>query len=249
MERLFFQSSGGQVSFLRRRGEIPTVFIHGFTASADIWQGMESHIDGILGMICIDLPGHGESRLPTIPGLEEMHLKPGMVIHYLASVVNELIESLRIERYHLVGSSMGGWVALDLSYSFRKPESAVLIDCAGLMSMDDRKFAKGFLELLKEYSDGNSSMGKMLLSMVGSSQPEDFTMDSKLLENADFRTCVIWGSRDHILDPSYGKKLSEKLEESEFHLIEGADHVPFRTHPVEVAEIINSFISSRTPEK
>lgn len=242
MERSFFQSSGGATSFLRRNGEIPVVFIHGFTASAEIWLGMEKHLDRRLDMTCIDLPGHGESVLPVIPGLENVELKPGMVIHYLATRVNELMDFLGMEEYHVVGSSMGGWVALDLAAKFRKPESAVLIDSAGLMTMADDKFASGFLELLKEYSEGNTGMGKILLSMVRGSKPEELVMEKELLEKIDFRTCVIWGSVDHILDPAYGKKLSEELTDSEFHLIEGADHVPFRTHPAEVAEIINRFI-------
>lgn len=239
MQRSFFNSSHGRISFLRREGKTPVIFIHGFTASAYIWRSLTRYLDSQLDLTYIDLFGHGKSEMPSLEGVE---LSPRSMIHLFASSINELIESLGVEKYSVVGSSMGGWIALELASKFRKPEKGVLIDSAGLMTITDGKFAAGFLELLREYRKRKGKAGRLLMEMVQNSDPAELTMEKGIIEAIDFSTCIIWGSADHILDPEYGERISQALHDSEFHLIDGADHVPFRTHPREVAEILNSFL-------
>lgn len=239
MKRFSYHSGAGNISYLRREGEIPVVLIHGFTASAYIWRSVVSRMDRSLDITCVDLYGHGKSDMPNLSGVE---LNPRSVIHFLASSISELMDALGMGSYHVAGSSMGGWIALELATGFRKPETAVLIDSAGLMTVTDRKFATGFFGLLEEYSRKNRRMGRALMSMVQNASPDQLTIDPVILGMVDFPTCVIWGSEDRILDPSYGRKLAGTIPRSEFHLIEGGEHVPFRSHPSEVAGIMNGFI-------
>lgn len=239
MERFYFESDIGKISYLRRKGKKHVLFIHGFTASAYIWRSLPKYFNKSYDLIFVDLPGHGKSDFPSLD-LENM--TPRSLVRSFASAINDLIDDLSIISYPVVGSSMGGWIALELATQFNNRNSVVLIDSAGIMGVDDSKFTTGFFELLQDYMKRKRKAGKMLLSMVLKSDPSQLMMDPALLDQIDFRTCILWGSEDHILDPEYGRKLNKKIKNSELHIIEGADHVPFRTHPEEVAGIIKKFL-------
>jgi len=55
--------------------------------------------------ILIDLPGHGKS-----PGIKDANPS----IEAIAIKVKEIIDHLKLELYHVIGHSMGGYVALEL---------------------------------------------------------------------------------------------------------------------------------------
>lgn len=240
MKRFTFQGSFGNISYLRRQGKFPVVFIHGFTASAWIWRSMTKYLDPDFDLVYVDLFGHGKSDTPELGGSVA---DISTLITLQAAAIRELITELDFSSYSVVGSSLGGWISMELAVNYMRPEKAVLIDSAGIMTMEDTKFANGLDDLLKEYSSRKKKAGRILSEMIGKASSADLKMDSSLLGRADFRISVIWGSDDHILDVKYGKELSRILLHSEFNVINGADHTPFRTHPAEVADVINRFLS------
>jgi len=65
-------------------------------------------IYSIYRLICIDLPGYGESDAPTLP--VKTYSFPGF-----ADAVTEVINSLELENFIVVGWSLGGHVALELT--------------------------------------------------------------------------------------------------------------------------------------
>lgn len=91
------------------RGAPAVVFIHGNSASKEIFAAqLRSPLRDRYRLLALDLPGHGAStdaidphRTYTIPGY--------------ASAVSEVLRSLGIERYFLVGWSLGGHVAIELA--------------------------------------------------------------------------------------------------------------------------------------
>lgn len=239
MERHYFESSHGRMSYLSREGKLPVLFIHGFTASAYIWRSLPKYLDSRFALIFVDLFGHGKSDAPS-GDMASRDAKS--MIKMQASAISELMESISIEQYSLVGSSLGGWISLELAVNFRRPSKAVLIDSAGIMTLEDGKYASGLADLMSQYSRARGKTGRMLSAVIRNSSPDSMVMDRSLIEKSDFPVSVIWGSDDHILDPSYGVKLSGMLKNSEFHVIDGADHTPFRTHARQVADLINEFL-------
>jgi 2-succinyl-6-hydroxy-2,4-cyclohexadiene-1-carboxylate synthase len=82
------------------------VMLHGFLGSQADWQSIIAHLTEHFYCVCVDLPGHGNSpamSLPT-PGFEQI------VEH-----IQTAIDSLSIEKYHLLGYSLGGRIALHLA--------------------------------------------------------------------------------------------------------------------------------------
>lgn len=76
------------------------VFLHGFTESLDIWNSIAASLSQTNRVLCIDLPGHGET-----PCFSEKHLMDDM-----ADCVYEIISDL--PEYVMIGHSLGGYVTL-----------------------------------------------------------------------------------------------------------------------------------------
>lgn len=239
MIRSTFRSTSGELSYLKREGKHPVLFIHGFTASSLIWKNMTRYLDPDLYLILPDLFGHGSSGLPELNGTS---LNTHEIIKLQASALHELLLDLGVNDYSIVGSSLGGWIALELAVRFKHPTKVVLIDSAGVVPLSDSKFSAGFQDLLEEYSKERKGVAEVLKSVMFVSEPDNFVAEQSLLEDANFPVSVIWGEKDHILDISYGVELSKMLHNTQFHVIRGADHTPFRTHPKQVALIINNFL-------
>lgn len=88
-------------------GEGPAwVFLHGFLESSTMWDYLP--LSGLpIQQIRIDLPGHGWSfELLNSPSIQLM-----------ATEVQRVLDHLSIEKYTIVGHSMGAYVGLELSQS------------------------------------------------------------------------------------------------------------------------------------
>lgn len=78
------------------------VAVHGFGADRASWVRMATHLTGEYRVVAPDLIGFGESSRPK--GIDYTCPAQAMRVH-------RFIEALGIERFHLVGSSMGGCIA------------------------------------------------------------------------------------------------------------------------------------------
>lgn len=84
------------------RGERCVVLLHGYLESMLVWDDFIPYIYKEIRVVTIDLPGHGIS---VVQG--ECH-----PMEFLADTVADAMSALGIERYTVVGHSMGGYVAL-----------------------------------------------------------------------------------------------------------------------------------------
>ncbi|MEU2716675.1 alpha/beta fold hydrolase [Streptomyces sp. NPDC007205] len=80
--------------------EVPLVFVHGWTADRHRWDHQIAHFSPGRRVIRLDLRGHGESTGAGVRTIAE-----------LAQDVLALLDHLKVERFVLVGHSMGGMIA------------------------------------------------------------------------------------------------------------------------------------------
>lgn len=80
------------------------VLLHGFCGSSAYWERVMPLLASSCRIIAPDLRGHGSSDAPM----------GSYTIEQMADDVARLLETLGIERYTLLGHSMGGYVALSL---------------------------------------------------------------------------------------------------------------------------------------
>lgn len=97
------------------KGEPALVFIHCWSCSRQTWENQVPVFAGNHQVVAIDLPGHGESGQG----------RKKWTIESYADDVNTVITKLNLKRVILVGSSMGGPIALEATR--RAPERVVAI--------------------------------------------------------------------------------------------------------------------------
>ncbi len=105
------------------------VLLHGFMENLLIWEDMESFLSKKFRLIKIDLPGHGRSK-----SLGKVHHMETM-----AEKVKEITDKLKLEKFHLLGHSMGGYVALAFAEKFESNLESLTLFFSTYFPDDDEK--------------------------------------------------------------------------------------------------------------
>jgi pimeloyl-ACP methyl ester carboxylesterase len=116
-----------------RQGTGPAlVLIHGLGSHLHAWAPVVPRLAAARDVIALDLPGFGESApLPA-------EVTPTAAA--LAAAVATFLDGLGLERPHLAGNSLGGWVALELA-RLGRAASLTLVSPGGFWSEGERRFA------------------------------------------------------------------------------------------------------------
>jgi 3-oxoadipate enol-lactonase len=80
------------------------VFLHGFCGSMEYWDKVTPKLSRDYHVIVIDLRGHGNSSTSDVP----------FTIDDMAKDIKEVLESLQVGQFYLIGHSLGGYVTLSL---------------------------------------------------------------------------------------------------------------------------------------
>src|ERR1700683_2587659 len=112
---------GCRIRLMRGGTAHPLVVLHGATGASwlPFMQKLAQHFD----VIAPEHPGFGESDTPD--WLDS--------IHDLAYFYLDVLQELKLERVHLVGNSLGGWLAAEIAVrSTARLASVTLCNAAGL---------------------------------------------------------------------------------------------------------------------
>jgi pimeloyl-ACP methyl ester carboxylesterase len=114
---------GHRVAY-RQAGSGPVVvLIHGITSDSSTWRRVLPYLARRFTVIAPDLAGHGGSAKP----------KGDYSLGAHASGVRDLLLALGHDRATFVGHSLGGGIAMQISYQFpERCERLVLVDSGGL---------------------------------------------------------------------------------------------------------------------
>ena len=118
---------GQTIAYLERKGDGETiVLIHGFGANKDNWIRFVRHIPEQYRVLAFDMTGHGDnSRL----------FEKTYNIDYITSTFALTADAMGLEKFHIAGNSMGGYISL--LYTSRNPgrvRTMCLLDTAGLIA-------------------------------------------------------------------------------------------------------------------
>jgi abhydrolase domain-containing protein 6 len=102
----------------------PVVLVHGFGGDKDNWTLYAPYLTPQHRVICPDLPGFGES---------DRSVDRDYCVEAQARRLCEFLDALGIDRCHLAGNSMGGFIALQFALDFPgRLASLTLLDNAGV---------------------------------------------------------------------------------------------------------------------
>lgn len=90
------------------------ILIHGFGEGAYIWDNFAPSIAGLFRTLAVDLRGHGDSS---------WHPKGEYDVEGHVADVIQVIDTLRIERFVLIGHSLGGEIAIRIAAA--RPKSVI----------------------------------------------------------------------------------------------------------------------------
>ena len=82
------------------------LLIHGMGSASTAWQPIMEDLEAVFTVVTVDLPGHG-----LTPMDETQPMDPAA----LATCVLATMQSLGFDRFHVVGNSLGGWIALEMA--------------------------------------------------------------------------------------------------------------------------------------
>ena len=100
------------------------LFVHGFGADKDSWGTFPKAFRGSYRLVLPDLPGFGESS---------RSLSASYDMRSQARRLDRFVETVGLKRFHLVGASMGGYIAAYYAGDHpEKVESLTLMDPAGV---------------------------------------------------------------------------------------------------------------------
>ena len=121
------------------------VLVHGLGSAGTIWKTLIPNLIEDFTVYAIDLPGHGDAPLATDEALDPQAL--GLAI------VEMMRNRFGVEKMHVAGNSLGGWIALEMgALAPHAVESVTALAPAGLWhegptskyppSLDSRVLAK-----------------------------------------------------------------------------------------------------------
>jgi abhydrolase domain-containing protein 6 len=223
------------------------VLLHGFGASADSWNRFAKPLAKRYHVIAPDQPGWGAST----------RLEGGSY-GYPAQVqrLHQLLSALWLKRMHVVGHSMGGFIAS--AYAARYPDEVItlgLIAPHGLLEPEPsqltRDVAKGdnwlvatshqeFDRLLNNVFAKRGYTPKAVLNYLAAHAIRNSAKSARIfaemqtnnppladqLPNISAPALIIWGDHDRVLHVSCADLFHQSIKNSELMIIPGSGHMP-----------------------
>lgn len=106
----FNQKTAKGIRYYEGGSGLTIVLLHGLPEKATLWRKVAPALMEKNHLIIPDLPGSGESPLPDSP----------LTIELMAEKIQALLSDLGVEKYMLVGHSMGGYVALAMLEKYQQ---------------------------------------------------------------------------------------------------------------------------------
>ncbi len=237
------------------------VLIHGAGQDRTIWVLQTRYLAHHgFSVLAVDLPGHGQSEGPPLKTIEAM-----------SDWVTRLLDAAEVSRAHLVGHSMGAFVAMQcaadhpdrahkvglVSVSEAMPVHPELLAAAETNDMRALELMNGWSLSSAGHRGGHKSPGIWMLGTgirtVQRAAPgvlfSDFTAcvaRGSLMNTAgdiEAETLLILGSADKMTPIGSGKKVSAAIPNSRVEVIDGAGHSLLLEAPGRVTQFLNAFLT------
>jgi pimeloyl-ACP methyl ester carboxylesterase len=199
--------------------------------------------------------------VPVFPFYE---LGMSINIFSLTEFLHQLTKELWLDKFHLLGNSMGGHIAL--LYTLKYPEKVASLILSGSSGLYENGMGDSFpkrsdynyiktkaeltfydpaiasKELVDEiYATVNSRKALQILSLAKSTIHNNL---EKELSGIRTRCCLIWGRNDIITPPPVAIKFNELIPHSKLYWIDQCGHVPMLEAPEAFNSTLDIFLSS-----
>jgi pimeloyl-ACP methyl ester carboxylesterase len=237
---------------------VPLLFLADATIGA-AWLPFHDRLAERFEVILPEHPGYGGGDAP--PWLDR--------VADLANFYLDALAKLDLQRVHLVGAALGGWIAAELATrDTARLASLTLIDPWGLRvdgvsgidpfaSSDEQTLRDLFVDpaaadpqvarLLAPEGEDALLKGKMVTAKLAWQPRLNDPHLGKWLHRIDVPTLIVWGENDRILPKAYAEAWRRALPDSRAVIVPRAGHLPHVEQPTETADAMARFIAEWKP--
>ena len=251
MQRLSYEyRESYTVSYTFRAGNRTLLFLHGYLQAEDVWYPFVNHIPKEYGILMVNLPGHGGTSCFGNNYFSKFCL-----------ALNELLLAHKVEKVHLIGHSMGGYLALQFLRDFSsKAASLTLLHSTPLADTPERsrkrirektiiEMGKIHLILSPHFENLFAPQNRARLAEIANQYRELAlkvtptamceALTSMSLRGSYVSDCLqahkpillLFGRYDELLTPERAHKCQIEVPNIEYHYMEESGHTCFVEEP------------------
>lgn len=238
------------------------VLLHGIGTKGGIWLNIAEKLKAHYRFTLVDLPGHGQSPFLSKHELDEvvqsvLAVTPpkahwlgwsfgGLVATQAAFIAPEKVRKLMtvgctprcLKDAHWPGFSLSSWnwlsgllVEENEAHSLSFVEFTFSLSSYSATSQTDADIK----EQLKRYAELSPIAMNYVLELTR-------TIDLRpILSQIHCPSMLLFGQHDPVASPALISPLALLAPQIKTHVIEGAGHIPFLTHPEEMTSIMTNF--------
>ena len=252
----FIEVDGCRINLRRGGSGEPLLYLHGSGGAPAVLPFMEKLAERF-DVLVPEHPGFGASDEPE--WLENMH---DLAYFYL-----DVLKSLELRGVHLVGSSLGGWLALEMAVrDGSRLKSLVLVGPAGI-SVPGVKPGDVFLWSPEELARNlffDPALAEKMLAQPMTPELLDESLKNrhtvarlgweprmhdpflrKWLHRVNVPVKIVWGEADKILPVAYAGEFKKLMPAAEVEIIPRCGHLPQAERPEEFCDIVMRFAGKR----
>lgn len=228
------------------------LYLHG-TSLGNLWLDYHTLLARDFHVFAPDTPGFGLTERP-----DWMRTMDDFVLYF-----RDLLDVLGIEKAHVVGHSLGGWMAAEMAvWCPTRVSRLVLSNAAGIRvkgSPIADLFAMNPQELVAACFDNLAAAMPLMPAEMNAAYlvqmyKERATLASlawnphfdprleRRLARLDVPTLVIWGENDRLIPAVYGTTFHKAIPGSQLIMLSGTGHMPMFEFPEEWARHISTFL-------
>lgn len=246
---------GCRIRLMRGGAGEPLVVLHGASGLNQLpfMQMLSQRFD----VIAPEHPGFGESDTPD--WLD--------TVHDLAYFYLDLFAEQKLEAVHLVGLSLGGWVAAELAVrSTARLASLTLAGAAGLavegapqidpfLRSEEERLRDFFYDAKAadaivaratrpEYEDTALKNRATVARLTWQPRSHDPHL-AKWLHRIDVPTLLIWGDHDRMFPHQHALAYQRSIPAAQLHIVPDCGHVPHIEKPDAFVAALEAFLGAR----
>ena len=243
----YLRVDGIKTFFARAGSGHPLLLIHGASPGASSLVNWKLNIEPLAAagftVYAYDQPGFGYTENPSDHSIE-----------YRVTHAKALLNALRLDRLHVLGNSVGGYIAARLALEDERVKSFVTTTSGSLSpqgSPDSQALAQKHAAELREYEPGLENMRKLTLGTIFNKElvteelvRERYEMsigknyEAQLqrrnaarqrpvydeLNRLRVKALLLWGANDRGVSVERGIELFQRIPNAEFHLFDKCAH-------------------------
>ena len=228
-----------------------------------ILHGLMGGLSNFNGVITFFKDKGYKVLMPVLPIYDLPILKTS--VRELANFLDKFIKFKKIQKFVLIGNSLGGHIALYYTKIFNKANGLVLTGSSGLYekgmgsgytkrgdyNVMKKKVEEVFYdpkvankELVDEVFETVNNRNKLIkiLAMAKSAIRHNMAKD---LPKMKLPCLIIWGRNDNVTPPEVGIEFNNLLPNSDLSWIDECGHAPMMEHPEKFNEILLDWLKAK----